>query len=599
MFSPGIPYNTSTGNIQTINGDTIQITHELIVDEIPIDVGNTDVVTLDAFNRLHKLPIASLPVGDSFDQSLNTTDEVVFERVCIKENFLDSTVDSDICIFSPNIASCTWDTSASLYPSFSITDRSSLNVSDGTSFCWGYYRNKNTGFAMASETQWVSMARGHNSQNLLISGSSTPQSIGGLVTSEMQIMDISVNEVIIQTPIKLMGVPFQTIQIAQNILTLNNENTVEKSSVLLDTFGNYTSSGFITVETPILAPELISSFVLIKEGASNLIKKVSLDDLYGQGLNSLSDVEFNSINLGSIPSTDTRSQIKISGPVGPLVPVYPGNQNLGGRIEIFNDSNPLPLATISAYNDLDQALAFGCYGSTDAPWIKSSETFFKFQKIDAVFGLYTNLTSGIIGSDAIDKPIVIYKNIGLNAVIEYHQPVKLLNTTVDPENADTYFLTVHKSTNEILKRDFSPAYGTISGQGNIIETVITTVDIYVPLFGFNAGVDPLRNITNNVNSLQITNSGLYEIQYNISIEPAALASTKLWEVSVFVNGVSNISSSQMCCQTTDSDELTEISNSCMYDGNSNDIFDLRIRNRTNTVNVIMRCATMTIKRLIN
>ena len=412
-------------------------------------------------------------------------------------------------------------------------------------------------------------------------------------------MDISVDEVIIQRPLKLNSIPFQTVAIAQNILTLNNLNVVEKSNAVIDTFGNYTSSGVMTVETFTLAPELISEFVLIKEG-NNQIKKVALDDLYGQPLNSLADVEFNSINLGSTPAADIRSQLKISGLAGSNVPTYP-NQNLGGRVEIFNNSNPLPLTSLSAYNDIDQSLAFGCYGSSDAPWKKSSSSFFKYQRNNDILGLYTNNSNAPIGSDATDKPIVIYKNIALSSAIEFHQPVFLLNTAVDPENADTYFLTQNKSTNEILKRDFQPAYGTISGRDNITETVITAVDIYVPLIGFVGSSDPLRNITIPVlgDSLQITNSGLYEINYNISIEPAALAATKLWESAVFVNGNQTITSSIMCCRTTDSDELTEISNSFMWNGTANDIFDLRMRNRTNTVNVIMRCSTMTIKRLIN
>ena len=603
MYAPNKFFDLVAGNVRTVDNDTVEIDHELIIKELPLDTMNDDIISVDAFNRLYKLPIESLPSNNVFDQELNTYNETQFERMCIKENFLDSTVDSDICIFSPSIASLTFDTSASLYPSFSITDRSALN-GDGLSFCWGYYRDKDSGQARSSETQWMSMGRSHNSQNLLISGSSTPQLLGELVTDELQIMDISVNEVIIQRPLKLNSIPFQTVLIAQNILTINNLNVIEKSNAVIDTFGNYTSSGFMTVETPILAPELISDWVLIKEN-NNLIKQVSLDSLYGQPLNSEANVGFNSINLGSTSATDTRSQLKVSGIAGPLLPVYPGNENLGGRIEIYNNTNTLPLLSISAYNQIDQALSLGCYASTDTPWKKSALTFFKYQKIDDVFGLYTNTNSGAIGTAATDKLIVKYTNINLNTLVEYHQPVEfhqpvfLLNTTVDPENVETYFLTQNKSSSEVLKRDYQPAYGSISGMANVLETVINTIDVFVPLIGFVASNDPLRNITNNVNSMEILYSGLYEINYNVSIQPAALASTKLWDVAVFVNGTQTINSSIMCCQTTDAQELTEISNSCFYDGTASDVFDLRITNRTNSTNVIMRCATMTIKRLLN
>lgn len=934
-YSPGNLYALRAGNCTSVPDGGIIFHDEVVIGEIPLDTGNDNLLTIDGLNRIHQLPITDLQTnpfnqqlntyndvmfnkitsgimdvsnitsttnttmdkntefdngfvinsgtvdftnatdiigidtGNPFDQDLNTTDEVMFEKICIKPSNFDPNVDSDICINSPNIASFNLDTGGGLYPTFTLTDRGALN-GDGTSIGFGFYRDINTGAARSSGTQWVTIERNHNSKLLRIAGSGAPQIAGEFVTDVTFIADFSVDEVIIQRPLKLNSIPFQTVLIAQNILTLNNLNIVEKSNAVIDTFGNYTSSGIMTVETPTLAPELISEFVLIKEG-NNQIKKVALDDLYGQPLNSLADVEFNNINLGSTPAIDTRSQLKISGPAGSPTPIYP-NQNLGGRLEIFNDNNMLPLATISAYNDFDQALAFGCYGSTDAPWKKSAISFFKYQTNNDIFGLYTNNTNNPIGANATDKTIILYKNTGLNTVIEYHQPIKILsspvsttntryltldsndnlqerllpafgtgdvewvggqsidnsiarydsttgliiqgsgviiddinnittngrislltdtlplelitewvlikegndtikkvaldelygqplnsladvtfnnifsnglvqtdqvlestlnngvditswniktqritsdalvnvndplsinmkyfgdneiplslsaidhddisinmdchrvinspdtyisgsvlgnfildksddsfnilaqngiskgsgflksgmqkvaqffktsislnetvnflsaivapNLTTDPENADTYFLTQNKSTNEILKRDFQPAYGTISGQGNILETVINTIDIYVPLIGFIGSSDPLRNITIPPlgDTLQITNSGLYEIHYNISVQPANLAATKLWESAVFVNGIQTITSSIMCCQTTDSDELTEISNSFMYDGTAGDVFDLRIRNRTNTVNVIMKCATLTIKRLIN
>jgi len=804
-----------------------------------------------------------------YDQSLNTTDEVMFEKISIKGASFSPLVDTDVCINSTTIASFNMDASGGLYPSFTMSDR--VNNGSGTSMGFGFFRDP-SGEARASEIEFIEIAKRHSNKELIIAGSLSSQTLGNPLINVVQIASFSSDEVIIQRPLRLNNIPFQTVLIAQNILTINNLNVIEKSNAVIDTFGNYTSSGFMTVETPTLAPELISEFVLIKEG-NNLIRQIPLDDLYGQSLSSTGTPAFTSINIGSAtPATDIRSQLKVSGPAGSNTPTYP-NENLGGRVEIFNNNNSLPLSSVSAYNSVDQSLAFGTFASVNAPWRKSSSSFFKYQRNNDIFGLYTNNTNAPTGSNATDKAMVIYKNTNLNAVIEFHQQIKILsspvsttntryltldsndnlqerllpafgtgnvdwvggvsidnsiprydsttgliiqgsgviiddsnnistngrislltdtlapelisdwvlikqnnnlikkvsldslygqplntlanptfnnifisgllqtdqiledtlnngvdvtswniktqkitsdalvnindplsinmkyfgdneiplslmavdhddisinmdchrvinspdtyisgspqsnfildktndsfsilaqngiakgsgflksgmqkvaeffktsisfnesvnflsaiiapNLTLDPENVnDTYFITQNKSTSEILKRDFSPAYGSISGQGNIIETVISTIDVYVPLIGFVGSSDPLRNITIPPlgDSMETINSGLYELHYNISIEPANLAATKLWEVSVFVNGIQSITSSRMCSTTTDAQELSEISNSFMYDGTAGDVFDLRIRNRTNTVNIIMRCATMTIKRLIN
>ena len=684
MYAPNKFFDLVAGNVRTVDNDTVEIDHELIIKELPLDTMNDDIISVDAFNRLYKLPIGSLPpnipdidfitddlnepnnilsidstntinksqastnangdiiisgkldvsnivsstnttmekntefddgfiinngtvdftnatdiIGISeYDQELNTYNDVQFEKIAIKGASFSPLVDTDVCINSTTIASFNMDASGGLYPSFTMSDR--VNNGSGTSMGFGFFRDP-SGEARASEIEFIEIAKRHSNKELIIAGSMSSQTVGTPLINVVQIASFSSDEIVLQRPLRLNSIPFQTVLIAQNILTINNLNVIEKSIAVIDTLGNYTSSGFMTVETPTLAPELITEWVLIKEN-NNLIKQVSLDDLYGQSLSSTGTPAFTSINIGSAtPALDIKSQLQVSGPAGANVPTYP-NQNLGGRVEIFNNSNPLPLTSISAYNDVDQALAFGTYGSVNAPWKKSSPSYFKYQRNNDIFGLYTNNTNAPTGSNATDKTLILYKNIGLSAAIEFHQPVFLLNTSVDPENVnDTYFITQNKVTNEILKRDYQPAYGTISGQGNIIETVINTVDVYIPLIGFVGSSDPLRNITIPPlgDKLEITNSGLYEINYNISIQPAALASTKLWDVAVFVNGNQTITSSVICAQTTDAQELTEISNSFMWNGTLGDVFDLRIRNRTNITNVVMRCATMTIKRLLN
>ena len=680
-YSPGNLYALRAGNCTSVPDGGIIFHDEVVIGEIPLDTGNDNLLTIDGLNRIHQLPITDLQTnpfnqqlntyndvmfnkitsgimdvsnitsttnttmdkntefdngfvinsgtvdftnatdiigidtGNPFDQDLNTTDEVMFEKICIKPSNFDPNVDSDICINSPNIASFNLDTGGGLYPTFTLTDRGALN-GDGTSIGFGFYRDINTGAARSSGTQWVTIERNHNSKLLRIAGSGAPQIAGEFVTDVTFIADFSVDEVIIQRPLKLNSIPFQTVLIAQNILTLNNLNIVEKSNAVIDTFGNYTSSGIMTVETPTLAPELISEFVLIKEG-NNQIKKVALDELYGQPLNSLADVTFNNIFSNGLVQTDQVLESTLNNGVDitswniktqritsdALVNV---NDPLSINMKYFGD-NEIPLS-LSAIDHDDISINMDCHRVINSPdtYISGSVLGnFILDKSDDSFNILAqngiSKGSGFLKS-GMQKVAQFFKtSISLNETVNFLSAIVAPNLTTDPENADTYFLTQNKSTNEILKRDFQPAYGTISGQGNILETVINTIDIYVPLIGFIGSSDPLRNITIPPlgDTLQITNSGLYEIHYNISVQPANLAATKLWESAVFVNGIQTITSSIMCCQTTDSDELTEISNSFMYDGTAGDVFDLRIRNRTNTVNVIMKCATLTIKRLIN
>ena len=80
-YAPNGYYDINAGNIRTVDGNTVEIDHDLILGSLPLDVTNPDIITSDNLGRLYRLPKASLPTGNPFDQDLNTTDDVEFGNV--------------------------------------------------------------------------------------------------------------------------------------------------------------------------------------------------------------------------------------------------------------------------------------------------------------------------------------------------------------------------------------------------------------------------------------------------------------------------------------------------------------------------------------
>jgi hypothetical protein len=89
-YSPDGYYNVKTGNIRTVGEDTVEIDHVLILGDLPDDVGNPNLITADNIGRLYKLPKSSLPPINPFDQDLNTTDSVEFADITLSNVQIDN-----------------------------------------------------------------------------------------------------------------------------------------------------------------------------------------------------------------------------------------------------------------------------------------------------------------------------------------------------------------------------------------------------------------------------------------------------------------------------------------------------------------------------
>ena len=241
-------------------------------------------------------------------------------------------------------------------------------------------------------------------------------------------------------------------------------------------------------------------------------------DIVSPGIVMADSAEFNALSVGpqSVPpASNTRSQLKITSDPGDLGG-FP-KDNLGSRVELYNNNNQYPLVSLSAFDENDNSLAFGEYGGSTSPWIKSGISFFKWQRFNDQLYLMTNNDLSPAGSAAAEKVILKYVNTGLDTKIEFHKPVKLFSTTTGPTN--TRFLTLNNATDEIEERPL-PAFGTgnVDWIGGVsVDNSVARFDGITGLIIQDSGViiDDLNNISvNSVNTGQ-GNNLLYSMDQDV------------------------------------------------------------------------------------
>ena len=634
--SIGVIYRTTKINLLE-NTETLIKSIEFTEDP---DINETNTKILSFNETTNKVEMTTLPPENPFDQDLNTGSSVEFQKISIKNANFAPTVDTDMCINSTAVASLNLDSSGSPYPYFTISDR--VVNGAGTSLGFGFYRGPN-GVARASDTNFVAIEKGHGGNRLFIAGSTATQVPGTVLNSIASIATLGVDDVVIEVPLKMNSVQIDNLQ--NKLLVLNSttseveyrdvsslpgvdgpisstdnaiarfDNTtgkiIQNSSVIVDDGGSITTSGIVNCFTPTFDIEFDTDFVIVKQG-NDILKKVLRADLFGQNLTTASVVRFNTVTTPTL-QTDTILENTVNGGVkvgawdlktqeiksDALVSV---TDPLTISLKYFGDTN----SSLSLYaeNHDNNGLLFDMnhvpLGGTN-DFLSGSVTgnVFINKNGDALDFLFQN---GIAKGSSVNKLAMIKTmsltktSINLNQTVNVGQSLICDNLTTD-DNTNIYFLTQKDSTNEIMKRDYQPTYGSLGITGNLVATVINTVDVY-EILSFIGSTAPLKKTVQTTTTLTPTTSGVYEITYNLAIRPDLLANTKLWETAVFVNG-STITSSVMCIQTTDADELGMISNSFMYMHTSGDVLDIRIRNRTNDTNVVLECGNFTIKRMID
>ena len=223
-------------------------------------------------------------------------------------------------------------------------------------------------------------------------------------------------------------------------------------------------------------------------------------DIVSPGIVMADSAEFNALSVGpqSVPpASNTRSQLKITSDPGDLGG-FP-KDNLGSRVELYNNNNQYPLVSLSAIDQFDNSLAFGEYGGSDSPWIKSGISFFKWQRFNDQLYLMTNNDLNPAGSAAAEKVILKYVNTGLDTKIEFHKPVKLFSTNSAPTN--TRFLTLNSATDEIEERLLPTSGGDVSWIGGAsLDNSVARFDGITGLIiqgSTNTTIDDLGNLTCN------------------------------------------------------------------------------------------------------
>jgi len=288
--SEGVYYNVDTANICTVGGDTVQINHELIIDELPVDIDNDDMITVDAFHRFHKLPISSLPTGNPFDQDLNTFNDVQHSSLSAPNaDGLVATANCQILLNRPVASSLCLNTEpATIYPKISLTDKYIPFVpSQQTSFLsFGAYNGTgiNANF-FASDSEYIAWERKHASNSLLFFANATGsfQTPGSLINSFAIICSMDPDRYDIFSTNLIHNSPVVT---APSSIVVNQANNIRKtaSGITIDQNNNLVTDGNLTAEFLTLTSESLNSTndSILTHGAGGLVEITDKDDLWDQ-----------------------------------------------------------------------------------------------------------------------------------------------------------------------------------------------------------------------------------------------------------------------------------------------------------------------------
>ena len=419
-------YDIRAGNLRTVDGNTVEIDHELIIASLPDDLSNTDMITVDNIGRLYKLPISGLPGGNPFDQDLNTTDDVQFNEMVISNVNPPTTIGYDAMsfikpeLFTPG----NWGARMSFYldnvglfestvPHFGValSGRNDSNISfsqyftQETPYGWKFSQTSQDSMRIHYQDYFApDVSRGLNFYCNTIQGNA------GDIVPEVIVM---------------------SIQSSAHGLGLHISPITSDSSLYIDNITTGINTRFLTLDP------------------SGRVQESIAVSPFDQDLNTTDDVKFNELDVGlqTVPfTTTTTSQLKVTGEPGINAVPYP-KTDLGARIELYNNGNEYPLVGLSAFSQDDNAIGMGTYGSTDAPWKKSDFNFWKIQRSNSQLNFICNSTFNAIGDVAIDNLVMTLSNGSLTPSIIMFKPLILMDLAED--NAQTRLLIQNPVDNKI------------------------------------------------------------------------------------------------------------------------------------------------------
>lgn len=437
-------YNINTQHIDTSeDGEQTAINNTLVLNNVQESLTDDDLLTIDNMGVVNKIPIDQLPATNPFDQDLNSFNIIQFNKIGVNMPYSDGVGSLPVLklrnIDSPNPSS--WGCRTEYYltssPNHPYMTINASRPSD-QNITWGNYWNG---------INWVS------SDNL--------DSFKFQRNFDRWNFHASFGDQFTGTPV-IERIPMY-IQ-ANTDLGLYIDYTQDSSLYLVTPTTNTTTSNILTIEN------------------DKVVKSNATVDETGK-------IKANSADIGNTPTvsltTDTSSQLKIIGPPGDLGP-YP-KTDLGGRLEIYNSDNIYPLLTFSSFQENDQALAFGTYGSTVDVWKKSDINYFKFQRISSKLNFVCNTSQLPAGSSATDKTFIIYDNTNNDPVFDIYSKIKW--DIVDPTTISGNLIVRQndkfvKLTGVIIdENDNIATNGTVTASTGNIPPEIATNKVIIKVSG--------------------------------------------------------------------------------------------------------------------
>lgn len=642
-------YDAEAGNIRTVNGETVEIDHQLIIADLPPDISNDDMISVDNLGRLYKLPKSSLT--GAFDQDLNTFNDVKFNKINIPNTTqLNNNVNRQVEVNRAGIASIVLNADGGQYPKLTFSDKYILSGSgQETSFLtFGAYNQSDPiGTFTASDTNYIGWERKHGENRLIFFASKTPQTPGSPVNSFSNILIMSPeltgiysDRLDIHSEIHWVNVDNHTLD--GNVPVRQTDGYVKRTGVVIDASNNITTTGTISTITADVPPEIPIDKVIIKSGGTNTLMGTSPTNLFlqnltpssnvefstvdtGQGQNSLypmnqdvlttSNVTFNNIFSNGLVQTDQILENTLNGGVSITSWNIKGQSLTSNSIVSVNDPLRIDfkisgdndnLIQIYAKDHDNTGLMFDCNkddigddntlvsGSTNANvFINKELGSLKFLITNAITKGQQFLKSTMNNVMELGKTY-----INLNESVTMAQSLVLNGLPTSTNN--TVLLTKFPGTNEIQQQD-GPKYDYSFFENNIVSTTINTINIYERVvyapITFQTG-DSLFTITNDAGNLLYTYTGLTKkvnISINFNVHKNG-GGNELYQFEVRVNGVKAGPSPKQKLEDNTKWQMLSVDGILIL--NPGDLITFWVRCETGTDNINVSGMTITAYQLI-
>jgi len=409
-------YDALAGNLRTVNGDTVEIDHQIIVSDLPDDISNSDLVSADNLGRLYRLPKSSFAPGNPFDQDLNTTNQVQFDEVTVSDPNPPVTIGYDTFkfikpeLFTPG----NWGARQSFY-------LSNIGVLESTL--------PHFGFALSAR----------NDQNISFSQYFTQESPFGWKHSQSN-----------QDAFRIHYQDYNQFDVSRGLnfyanATQGNVGTVVDEEIVMSIQSGLYGLGLH------IAPINSNSALYIDNITSNnantrILTLNSIDNKVQE--TELTDINLNDLQLGLTTTTtaNTTSQLRI------IRPSVVGNtpSTDGSAFGMYIDTNIYPKLEMYVKNTNESSLGFGVYhnsnpGFSGNEYLAGSNNFFRFSKEFDELKLYKSSGVQSPGNPVSSKEIVRFRDGEMRFIDGY----KLQTDFIEPLSGNITSIGSSDFTNDV------------------------------------------------------------------------------------------------------------------------------------------------------